>query len=287
MKVIITGSGGMLGRAVATVFPAILPGVSLTLATKSVFDITSASSVERALESVNPHILVNCAAYTKVDKAEEEKEKAFLANAVGPGILAEACGNIGSKFIHVSTDYVFSGDRQGSYTEDDPVGPQGVYGASKLEGERRVLAALPQDSLIVRTSWLYGPNGPNFVKTIANKGKELGKLKVVNDQTGSPTFTRDLAFGIARLIQANATGIVNVTNSGACTWYEFAVEILRLAGLEYVEVAPVPTSEYPTPAKRPHNSVLDNSKYSNLVGLPLRNWKLGLADYMSSGIDNL
>lgn len=237
--------------------------------------------------SVKPDILVNCAAYTKVDKAEQEREVALMANAVGPGILANACRESGSKMIHVSTDYVFKGTRDGAYKEDDTVNPQSAYGATKLEGEKRVQAALPHQALIVRTSWLYGPGGPNFVKTIATKGKELGKLRVVDDQTGSPTFTRDLARGIARLIQADAIGIVNVTNSGSCTWFEFALEILRTAGLDHVEVTPVPTSEYPLPAKRPKNSVLDSAKYISLAGEPLRHWKVGLADYMSAGTDGL
>ncbi|MDH5638641.1 MAG: NAD(P)-dependent oxidoreductase, partial [Nitrospinota bacterium] len=173
MKVLVSGAGGMLGRAVSSIFHTALPGVSLTLTSKNVFDITSVRSVSTVLLSVKPDILVNCAAYTKVDKAEQEKEIALMANAVGPGILAEACRKSGSKMIHISTDYVFRGTHEGAYKENDPVNPQSAYGATKLEGEKRVLAALPHQALIIRTAWLYGPGGPNFVKTIAAKGKEL------------------------------------------------------------------------------------------------------------------
>jgi dTDP-4-dehydrorhamnose reductase len=282
MKILVTGAGGMLGHAMSGALSPVFPSANITLAARADMDITDGSQVQRFFSSIQPDVLINCAAFTKVDLAEKESLISFAVNAFGPGTLAEACAKSGVRMVHFSTDYVFNGAKTGPYNEKDMVNPISHYGGTKLEGERRALKALPR-VLIIRTSWLFGPGGPNFVKTMISKGKELGKLKVVNDQTGAPTYTPDLATATARLIEAEASGIVNVTNSGACSWYEFAVEIMRLAGLPGVGVTPIPTSAYRTPAKRPKNSLLDNSRYVSFTGRPLRHWREALAEYISMG----
>ena len=275
-----------MGNAVVESLAASFPEAELRLLPKQHLDIADKDQVEKLFISLEPDILVNLAAYTKVDLAEKEKEEAFRANATGPETLARACHKSGCRLIHISTDYVFDGRKKEAYLEDDPVNPIGHYGATKLEGEKRIMDQM-DDYLILRVSWLYGPGGPNFVRTMITKGKQLGKLKVVNDQTGAPTYTKDVANAISRLIPTSASGVYHVTNAGKCTWYEYAMEIFSIAGLDHIEVSPVTTSEFPTPAKRPENSLMDNSKYNALTGKPMRHWKEALADYLSMGEEGL
>jgi dTDP-4-dehydrorhamnose reductase len=216
-----------------------------------------------------------------VDACEEKKALAQRVNGEGAGIVAKAAAKIGARLIHLSTDYVFDGCATKPYQPDDAPGrPEhlSAYGQSKLLGELRVQAVHP-DALIVRTAWVYGPYGPCFPKTILNLAREKSELRVVNDQTGTPTYTLDLARAILRLAETDARGIIHVTNSGQCTWFELACDLVRLAGLA-VRVVPVTTQEFPRPAQRPKYSVLENSRYIQLTGAPMRPWREALADYM-------
>jgi len=273
----------MLGQAVVASLGAAFPSAGIIATKKDSLDISDRSLTEKALCSTpRPDVVINCAAFTKVDLAETETFAAFTANTYGPGILAEACAREEIKLVHFSTDYVFDGSKMEPYTEYDPVNPVSHYGSTKLQGERRVMGASHRN-LSIRTSWLFGPGGPNFVKTMILKGRQLGKLRVVDDQIGAPTYTYDLAMGAIRLIQEDATGVVNVTNSGECSWYQFAVEILRIAGLNEVEVTPIPSAEYPTPATRPKNSRLSGARFAAITGQPLRHWREALAEYLARG----
>jgi dTDP-4-dehydrorhamnose reductase len=216
-----------------------------------------------------------------VDACEENEETARLVNGTGAGIVARAAAGINARLIHISTDYVFDGTSTIPYREDHPTGPPealSAYGRSKLLGEERVLEEHP-GALIVRTAWLYGRGGSGFPNAILRRAREVGKLRVVHDQTGSPTLADDFAEALYRLAHLDIGGLLHVTNSGRCTWYEFAGEILRRAAID-VPVAPVTTADYPRPARRPAFSVLDNSRYESVVGRPLRSWQEALADYM-------
>jgi dTDP-4-dehydrorhamnose reductase len=244
-------------------------------------DVTDADRVRAYFERFQPDTVIHCAAYTRVDDCETNQESADRINSDGAGIVAQAAAAIGARLVHLSTDYVFAGDARRPYQEIDPPGRPdhlSAYGRSKLLGEQRVRAAYP-GALIVRTAWVYGPDGPCFPKTILTLVRERAVLQVVNDQTGAPTYTLDLARAILRLAETDARGIVHVTNSGHCTWHEFACELLRLAGLD-VEVIPVTTEQFPRPARRPKYSVLDHSRYVQLTGTPMRPWREAVADYM-------
>jgi len=193
-------------------------------------------------------------------------------------LLAKACAPRGIRLLHVSTDYVFDGTKAEPYLPDDPPNPSSAYGRTKLAGEQAVAANCP-DHLIVRTAWLYGTHGKNFVHTMLRLAKEKPELRVVSDQVGSPTFTRDLAGLLARLAHCNATGITHATNSGRCSWFEFACEIVKLAGLS-TPVRPIPSSEYPTSTRRPAFSVLDCSRTERLAGVRIRHWRDALAEFL-------
>jgi dTDP-4-dehydrorhamnose reductase len=232
--------------------------------------------------------VVNCAAYTAVDKAEEESARAFQLNAAGVRNVAEVANENGSKLIHISTDYVFDGGKEGAYVEEDPTGPLGVYGRSKLEGERFV-AGLVRPHFIIRTAWLYGKYGPNFVSTMLRLFKERRVVRVVNDQRGSPTYAADLAGALLEVVVSDSSlfGVYHYTNAGETTWYGFAKAILggaRALGLldTDVDVQPIRTDEYPTKTRRPKNSVLSKEKIARAFGLKIRNWDEALEEYLRS-----
>ena len=281
-RVLITGAGGLLGRPLARRFALDKAWQTVAL-DRAGLDITDAEAVGHVVDREKPGLIINCAAFTKVDACEQEKELAQRVNGEGAGIVAAAAAKIGARLIHISTDYVFDGTSALPYREDQPPAPPEMlcwYGRSKLLGEQAVTGRHPSP-LIVRTAWVFGEDGPCFPKTILRLAKERPELRVVNDQVGSPTYARDLADAIYRLAQlSEATGIMHATNSDICTWYDFAREILRVAGIG-TPVRPVSTAEFPTPAKRPAFSVLDNRRFVQTVGAPLRSWREAIADFLA------
>lgn len=237
----------------------------------------------RALfDSVRPDVVINCAAFTRVDECERQVELAMSVNGDGPGIVAAAAREVGARVVHISTDYVFDGSKAGPYVEDDAPGPEAalsVYGRSKLAGERAV-QAVGGEWLIVRTSWVFGPAGPNFVATILERARTHPELRVVNDQRGRPTYAPDLAGAIVALVERAASGVVHVANGGVCTWFDLARQAVTLAGLP-AQVRPCTSDEFPRPARRPANSVLDTTRFERIVGRPLRGWAEALGEYVA------
>jgi len=276
MRVLVVGHRGMLGQ---DLMRALDGRYALGGADCDELDIREIESVRECLKRHKPEVVINAAAYTNVDGAESEEALARDVNAKGAGNIAKAAREMGIKTVHLSTDYVFDGRKAGPYFEDDPTGPISAYGRSKLEGEREVFEADPK-ALIVRTAWLYGRSGKNFVETIIKLAGERDRLTVVDDQRGSPTWTMHLAQGISQLVRAGATGIVHATNSGATTWYKFALKIIESAGKKGVRVEPITSDKLDRPAKRPSNSVLDGSKFTRLTGAPMPSWEEGLKRYM-------
>ena len=275
--ILVVGGRGMLGTDLVSLLRSDA-AVNAASADIGEIDITDAGSIGRCLDSVRPDAIMNCAAFTNVDACETQEQAAHAVNALGPELLAKACAFRGVRLLHVSTDYVFDGTKAEPYLPDDPPNPSSAYGRTKLAGEQAVAANCP-DHLIVRTAWLYGTHGKNFVHTMLRLAKEKPELRVVSDQVGSPTFTRDLAGLLARLAHCNATGITHATNSGRCSWFEFACEIVKLAGLS-TPVRPIPSSEYPTSTRRPAFSVLDCSRTERLAGVRIRHWRDALAEFL-------
>ncbi|MBP3829277.1 MAG: dTDP-4-dehydrorhamnose reductase [Bacteroidaceae bacterium] len=241
-------------------------------------DITDQFAVETFVQANAIDLIVNCAAYTAVDRAEGDAEKARLLNAVAPGYLAAAIERRGGQLIQISTDYVFDGTAHVPYTEELPSCPNSVYGRTKLEGEQAVMAANPE-AMIIRTAWLYSTFGNNFVKTMLRLGREKAELGVIFDQIGTPTYARDLAVAIMAAIQHGIIpGIYHFTDEGVTSWYDFTKAIHRLAGITSCRVRPLHTSEYPTPAARPHYSVLDKTKIKQTYGIEIPYWEDSLRE---------
>ena len=269
MKVLITGANGQLGYEFSK-----LLGENAILTDFDNLDITDFCQVQNAPEV---DIIINCAAYTNVDGAEDNEKDASAVNVTGPENLTKLAKLRNIPIVHVSTDYVFDGTGEIPYVESDKTNPQSVYGTTKLEGEEKVREY--NKHYIVRTAWLYGEKGKNFVKTIARVGREKGQLKVVSDQIGCPTNAKDLAEQILRLIETEKYGTYHCTGSGKCSWYDFACEII--SGLEIeCEVAPCKTGEFPAKAKRPAFSVLDNSKLEKVTSSKMPYWKESLKEYL-------
>ena len=275
--ILVVGGNGMLGTDLVE-----LLGRDSSIRTASAdigeIDVTSAASVGRCFDEIKPDAIVNCAAFTNVDACETQEPAAYAVNALGPELLAKACRTRAIRMLHISTDYVFDGDKRSPYLPDDQPAPTSAYGRTKLAGERAVAANCP-NHLIVRTAWLYGAHGKNFVHTMLRLATEKPELRVVSDQVGSPTFTGDLAKLLAKLARTYATGVTHATNSGSCSWHEFAREIVRGAGLA-TPVVPITSAEYPTPAKRPAYSVLDCARTEQLAGVKIRHWREALADFL-------
>jgi dTDP-4-dehydrorhamnose reductase len=272
--VLVLGAGGQLGRALQAAL-----GERAVARRHAELDITDAAAVAAALDALRPAAVVNAAAYTAVDRAESDAAAAQALNADAPGALAAACAARGVGLVHVSTDYVFDGEKSGAYREDDLPNPQGVYGASKAAGEAAVRAAHP-GALIVRTSWVFSDHPPNFVLTMLRLARERGALRVVADQFGRPTHAGDLARGLIALLDAGAAGgIYHYAGSGATSWFGLAtafIEAAAAAGLcAAVPIEPIRTEAYPTPAKRPPRSVLDTTKVEEL-GITPRPWIHGV-----------
>jgi len=274
MKILITGAKGQLGTELTN--RADRTKHELVLADMEEFDLTDETSIESFLEQTRPERIINCAAYTQVDTAEENEELARKVNANAPAILAEWCAKNFAKFVHISTDYVFSGEHFVPYAEDDAPDPQSAYGRTKLEGEQKVLA-VNNDAIIIRTAWLYSPYGKNFVKTMLKLTAEKEEIKVIADQIGSPTSAADLARAVLSLLEKDdVKGVFHFTNEGVASWYDFAYAIAKASGSK-CRVLPIKTEEYPLPAKRPAYSVLDKSKIKNLIG-PIRHWREALEE---------
>ncbi len=242
-------------------------------------DIRDFDSVLSVFKLHNPEVVINTAALTDVDGCESRAKKAFEINAKGAEHVAKAVRMAGSFLVHISTDYVFDGKKEGPYIESDPVNPLSVYGKSKAEGEIRIREQLPDQHCIVRTQWLFGIHGRNFVETILSLAQKQSVLRVVNDQRGSPTFTSDLATALIKLCERRVKGTIHVTNSGEASWYDFAVAVIEKSGLSSVRVEPMLTSELNRPAQRPLNSILDNFRYVSLFGR-LRHWEKALDAYL-------
>lgn len=277
--IVVLGAGGMLATAIVGKFEE--KGLHYVALSEQSLDITYEGRVRAILKGLNPAVIINAAAYTDVDGAQTNRELAFAVNAQGAENVARAARSLGSKTVHISTDYVFNGKKKDPYRPNDEPDPINVYGQSKLEGEILVRQAA-ENHLIIRTSWMYGHGGKNFAGTILDLGGKRDSINVVNDQTGAPTYTAHLADGILQLALKEINGTLHLTNSGQCTWYDFACEILGLARLE-TSVTPVPTSEYPTSASRPANSCLDCSTAYDLLDGPLPPWQEGLREYMKQG----
>lgn len=276
VDLLITGVYGQLGRALETL--ARQRGLSVSGHDLDTLDICDRSAVAALVARLEPRTLVNCAAFTAVDACEADEAAATAVNGTAVGHLAAACNAAGAQLVQLSTDYVFAGDGQQPYTEADTVAPASAYGRSKLEGER--LACAADRNLIVRTAWLYGHGGANFVEAIRRQfDGGASSLRVVADQVGCPTYCDDLAGSILDLVDAEAGGIVHAVNSGSTSWHGFAVEIARLLGAE-VEVHAVTTADYPRPARRPAYSVLDTSRLAGMIGRHLPPWQNALARYL-------
>jgi dTDP-4-dehydrorhamnose reductase len=274
VRVLLTGAGGQLGLELSEILPD--RGHEVVALDRQRLDVADPDAVEGAFEKCSPELVVNAAAYTNVDGCEEATDLAYSVNALGPRNLAQACERRGCELLHVSTNYVFDGRGERPYEPFAPPNPISAYGRTKLAGEELV-TRLTNRWYVVRSAGVYG-RGHNFVRTMLRVAKERDSLKVKDDEFISPTYARDLAEGIAGIVEDGRYGLYHLTNAGSCSWYEFTREIFRLAGVE-TEVVPIPGSEYPLPAARPANGILSS------VGSPrLRHWSEALADYLAQEV---
>ena len=274
MRLLVTGAAGMLGTEVV----AACDGHEVVALARADLDITDAAAVRAAVRDSRPDAVINCAAWTDVDGAESAEDAATAINGDGAGHLAAAAAEAGAHVVHVSTDYVFPGDATEPYREDSPTGPRSAYGRSKLAGERAVAAAAPHAHAIVRTAWLFGPHGANFVDTMLRLAREHSELKVVDDQLGCPTYAGHLASALVQVAEARLPGVLHVAGGGSCTWYELARATFARAGVE-VTVHPCTTAEFPRPAPRPAYSVLGSTRRDAPVLPP---WQDGLAAHLTA-----
>jgi dTDP-4-dehydrorhamnose reductase len=287
MVVLVTGANGQLGQSLQFIAPN-YPELHFIFCSSSDLDITNLESCQAVFFKTKPNYCINAAAYTAVDKAESEAEKAHLINVIGAKNLAAVCKEFSSVLLHISTDFVFDGDfselsprgQSRGYSENDIPNPTGVYGQTKLEGEKAIQAVF-ENYFIIRTSWVYSQFGNNFMKTMLRLASERDSISVVNDQIGTPTNAVDLAECLVKIITSNSHlptsnfGIYNFSNEGQCSWYDFAKEIFKINNIE-IDLKPIPTSSFPTPAKRPKYSVLDKTKIKSTFGLEIKNWELSL-----------
>ena len=297
MKVLVTGVGGQLGHDVMNelasrgyegigsdikeTYSGIQDGTAVTTMPYVPMDITDASSVEKVLTDAKPDVVVHCAAWTAVDLAEDEDKKDIVkaVNATGTKNIADVCKKLDCKMVYISTDYVFNGEGLRPWEPDDHREPLNVYGLTKYEGEIAVEQNL-EKYFIVRIAWVFGVNGKNFIKTMLRLGQERGAVSVVNDQIGSPTYTYDLSKLLVAMIQTDKYGRYHATNEGLCSWYEFACEIFRQAGMDEVKVTPVDSSAFPVKAKRPSNSRLNKDKLTENGFERLPAWQDALGRYL-------
>ncbi|MGB4224645.1 MAG: dTDP-4-dehydrorhamnose reductase [Syntrophorhabdus sp.] len=276
MKILTTGSHGLLGTNILPVLERSFTVIPYDI---EEWDITDRDAGERTIRDIRPDVILNLAAYTNVDECEDCLSLADRVNAEAPGIMAKLCSDHNIKFVHISTDYVFDGEKETPYKEDDETNPTSVYGLSKLSGEKKVLANCP-DATIIRTQWLYGHGGINFITKITKIAREQGVAEVVNDQRGCPTYAKDIADPILLLIEKNRSGIYHVANAGSCTWFDFAREIFSCLHIDVV-LKPITSEQLNRKANRPRNSVFDCSRLFRDTGHRMRTWQDALHDYLS------
>ncbi|WP_055668568.1 dTDP-4-dehydrorhamnose reductase [Desnuesiella massiliensis] len=290
MKILITGSRGQVGSQLINILnkgkselgeiPIQIKNAAVIGKDSKELNIANFYNVKKVLKEIKPDIVINAAAYTNVDGCETNKELAFNVNAFGAKNLAIACEDIGAKIVHISTDYIFSGEGSTPFKESDEASPQSIYGISKNMGDNFV-REFSSKHFIVRPSWVYGYNGKNFVYTVMKVGKERGSLKVVNDQRGNPTNVEDLSHHILKLIATERYGVYHCSGHGECTWYDFACKIIELSRIP-CKVIPCATDEYPSEAKRPTYSSLDNLMLRNTVGDEMRSWEEALSTFIEN-----
>lgn len=273
MRVLLVGGNGQVGHA----FEALSPFAEMVVVTRRDCELTDAERVRALVRQVRPEVIVNAAAYTAVDKAENDRGTCYAVNATAPGVMAKEAAALGAKLVHYSTDYVFEGTKTAPYVEDDPTGPRNVYGSSKLAGERAIAEA-GGEFLILRTSWVYSNHGANFLKTMLRLGAERPELRIVADQHGAPTSADAIADATVNILKNGVsgrwvTGLFHMTAAGATTWHGFASAIFARAAGPRPQLLPISTAEYPTPAMRPMNSVLANDKFAAAFGFRLPHWE--------------
>jgi len=275
MVVLVTGSSGQLGQSLQFIAPK-YPEIDFVFCSSDDLDITDLENCQAVFLKIKPNYCINAAAYTAVDKAESEPEKAHLINVIGAKNLAEVCQVYDTTLLHVSTDFVFDGQNKIPYTEDDFPNPTGVYGKTKLEGEIAIQQTWVKH-FIIRTSWVYSQFGTNFMKTMLRLVSERDTISVVNDQIGTPTNAVDLAEALITIIKSNKVsyGVYNFSNEGQCSWYDFAKEIFNINNISII-LLPILTLAYPTPSKRPSYSVLDKTKIKDVFGIKIINWEESL-----------
>ena len=279
--ILVVGSEGMLAHDLLELLEQVRIEEDLRVlrGDLSELDITDPDGLMRAVKRARPDVIINCAAYTDVDGCEADQEQAMAVNGAGPGNLARAANEVSAKLVHVSTDFVFDGTKEGAYHEQDEPAPAGFYGVSKLEGEKQV-ASIARDYVIVRSAWLFGVQGKCFPKAILKSARQGKALQVVDDQRGSPTHSADLAQALWRLVQADAKGLFHGAGAGSCTWFEFAEEICRQARLE-ATIEPIDSNQLDRPAARPANSVLDSSRLMETAGFEFPSWRQGLHAFLT------
>jgi dTDP-4-dehydrorhamnose reductase len=268
MRVLLLGAGGMLARDLAAQAP---PEVALTCADRAALDVTDAAALTRTIRDLDPAVVINAAAYSRVDDAERSPDAAFAVNGAAPGAIGQAATAVGATVVHFSTDYVFDGKADAPYAEDARPNPLSVYGASKLEGERS-LTASGVDHLIIRTQWLFGATGRSFPRTMWQRAGARQPTRVVRDQLGHPTSTEDLARATWVLVRQGVRGLLHVANAGIASWYDVAQRVFAAAGAAHL-LTPCSTAEFPTPARRPARAVLETARAQALLGGPLPAWE--------------
>jgi dTDP-4-dehydrorhamnose reductase len=293
MRILVTGKNGQLGRSIYKIVNTAngdnLPPNKFIFVGREELDLSSESSISHYFDSNGRHdVIINCAAYTSVDKAEEEQELANQINHLAVKQLAQIAKSQDSKLIHVSTDYIFDGESGKPYIENDETNPINVYGKTKLAGEKTLQSIMSTNALIIRTSWVYSEYGNNFVKTMLRLGRERDEINVVSDQIGSPTYATDLAKVILKIIdnkgyqdKDKATDIYHYSNKGEISWYDFTKEIFKLAKID-CKVSPITTEHYPTPAKRPKNTLMSKAKIAEIFSVNILDWKKSLKTYILS-----
>ncbi|MEN8803316.1 MAG: dTDP-4-dehydrorhamnose reductase [Thiogranum sp.] len=284
MKYLVTGASGQLGRE--TVLALQAAGKDVVGTDRKELDFSRPDTVAEGIAAHQADWVINCAAYTHVDKAEEEREQALLVNRNSAKAVAEGVAAYGGRLLHVSTDFIFDGEQSHPYAEPDPANPLGVYGQSKWEGERAVRDTMP-DAVIVRTAWVYGVHGHNFVKTMLRLAAERDELRVVDDQIGTPAWTADISRALLSLIEADARGVFHFTNEGVASWYDFASEIIANARdlgfpLKVQKISPIPSTDFPLPATRPAYSVLSKVKIRQVLDYPIPHWRDSLRAMMQA-----